>query len=125
MKKLYAVLAMLLLTASLSVAQYNANSSLTASTCTAPVKTDGRHVVLVTVSGTWTGTLQVSGLDALGNKYSVSVLPTNSTNSTTWVTTITTDNGYWAQSSGFNYVLVCGNTVATGSPLVALNVSSE
>ncbi|MGD1025250.1 MAG: hypothetical protein ABR880_20895 [Candidatus Sulfotelmatobacter sp.] len=82
------------------------------------VKADAAVNALVTVSGTWTGTLTLQGVDSQGNAYSISVTPTTSS---TLAATITVNGAYTGSVRGFSFVQVLAGTI-TGSPLVTVAV---
>lgn len=123
MKKV--LLLVVLLMASLAAAQTaptNANTALTGSQCTVQVIAASKIGALVTVGATsWTGTLQVYGVDAQGVLYPVGV-----TNAQTnaFAQTVTANGAYTASIRGFNYVEVCGNTIATGTVTVTVAVAN-
>jgi hypothetical protein len=76
--------------------------------------------VAINVAGTWTGTLQpqitIQGQTAVNT----SVFPAGSTTSQT---TITANGAFTVSVAGFSTFQLCGNTVATGTATVYLNVS--
>lgn len=77
--------------------------------------------VFVQVVGTWTGTLQPKGSIAGKTAFNLQVVPSTST---VPQSTITANGGYSATVAGFNSFQVCGNTVATGTAKVYLNLGA-
>jgi hypothetical protein len=99
----------------------SASQSLTGTQC-ATVKAHDQATVLVTVSGTWTGTLQVRGVDGQLNAYSIGATPLVPTTGTQ-AATITANGAFSVVSHGWHFMQVCGASVATGSPTVTLNAT--
>jgi hypothetical protein len=83
------------------------------------VSTDTQGVVGISVTGTWSGTLQPQV--AIGNDAAANVQVTPSTSSTAQ-NTITANGVFTAAVSGSTQFYLCGNTVASGTANVKLNV---
>lgn len=117
MKKFTKLLALLALCAAPLFAQ----TSLTGTNCTNPITTDDKATVLVTITGSWSGAIQLSGIDSVGNVLSVGVAPT-----TTGVVqaTITANGAFIASASGFTQFKACGATI-TNTAVVLLTASSK
>jgi len=96
------------------------SGSITASQCVSIGVGNSTSTVGIQVAGTWTGTLQPQ--IAIQGQAPVNAQVTPSTSSTAQ-STITANGVYYANVAGGSTFYVCGNTVATGTATVYLNVS--
>src|ERR1700730_6558590 len=90
--------------------------SITSAQC-AQIGTGGQATVAIGVFGTWTGTLQPEGAIQGQTPFNVQVTPSNSS---TPQSTITGDGAFVVSVAGYDTLLVCGNTVASGTATVWL-----
>jgi hypothetical protein len=77
-------------------------------------------VVGIQVTGTWSGTLQPQAAIQGQAAFNVQVTPSTST---TAQATITANGAYFALVAGYSNLLICGNTVTSGTANVWLNLS--
>lgn len=93
------------------------------STQNVSVFTDDQAVLVVTITGTWTGTITPQTIGADGSTLATaSIVPIASGSSP--VTTIT-GNGQWIFScAGYQQFRLLGNTVGSGTAVVSINTSS-
>jgi hypothetical protein len=77
-------------------------------------------VVGIQVTGTWSGTLQPQAAIQGQAAFNVQVTPSTST---TAQATITANGAYFTLVAGYSNLLICGNTVTSGTANVWLNLS--
>ena len=104
--------------ASVSVAQVS--KSITSTQCASIGVDPSVAVIGIQVTGTWTGTLQPQGVIQGQAPFNVLVTPSNSQ---TTQGTVTGNGAYFALVAGYSDFLLCGNTVASGTANVFLNIS--
>lgn len=93
---------------------------ITAAQC-ARIAPGQNATVFIQVTGTWTGTLQPEASVNGQTPFNLQVVPGSST---VPQSTITANGGYSTSIAGFSTFLVCGNTVASGTANVYLNLGS-
>jgi hypothetical protein len=93
------------------------------STQAVSVANGGASQILITVTGTWTGTLTPKASGDGTNYLATQAHPINSTGYGPWQTSITTNGTYAALAGGAQNFEVVGNTVATGSATVTIVAS--
>jgi hypothetical protein len=95
--------------------------SITSSQCASIAVGSGNATVGIVVTGTWTGTLQPEVSVQGQAPANAQVTPSSSSTPTS---TITGDGTYTASVAGMSTFSLCGNTVASGTAVVFLNVST-
>lgn len=116
---LLAIVALILLVY-ISEAQTVGPISITSAQC-AFITPGENATVYVQVVGTWTGTLQPKAWITSNTPFN---LPVVRSTSTVPQNTITVNGGYSTNVAGFTTFAVCGNTVASGTAKVYLNLGS-
>lgn len=95
--------------------------SITSSQC-AQISTASQATVAMSVSGTWTGTLQPEGSIQGQTPFNIQIAPSTAT---TLQNTIVANGAYVGAVAGYSTFLLCGNTVASGTATVYLQVSTS
>lgn len=108
-----------LLCAGYASAQLVGPVSITSTQCAA-ISTDQAATVAVFALGTWTGTLQPQATIQGQTAFNVQVTPSTSS---TAQNTITANGAFVLAVAGYSTFQLCGNTVASGTANVYLNVS--
>lgn len=115
-------LVLVLLSLATFVSGQSTSRTITSAQC-ASLSAPGNAVVLVSVSGTWGGTITVSGVSAAGATTALEITNT-STGDKTSNGSITANGGYLTNVGGWMRVQACGNTVSSGSATVEISGTS-
>ncbi len=110
-----------LLFAPLAFGQFVGPISITSSQC-AQIGADSQATVAMYVFGTWTGTLQPQGTIQGQAAFNVQISPSTAT---TLQSTITGNGAFVGSVAGYSTFQLCGNTVASGTAKVYLQVSTS
>lgn len=121
MKK-FLVLMTLLLASMFAHAETGDAKNITSTQCTT-LTADGYATVLTSVSGTWAGTIIVSGIDSAGTATPLQVTNTSTGTITTGATGITASGSYTSTVTGYTQVKACGLTVSSGTAVIILKTS--
>lgn len=100
---------------------HNTISSSPGTGCVAIAVGPKATTVAIAITGTWSGTLQPEVAVQGQAPATTQVTPTTSS---TAASTITANGIYTTTVRGFDSFLLCGNTVATGTANVFLNIST-